>query len=125
MTKLFADRLAEDAINVFEIRPGIIATDMTGAVKAKYDKLILEDGITPIKRWGTPDDVGLAVDGRVVEVEDLVEAGVHQARDVEDQHDADDGLHGGQRDVPGELRALRAVDDRGLVQGDVDAGDRG
>ena len=61
MTKLFADRLAEDAINVFEIRPGIIATDMTGAVKAKYDKLILEDGITPIKRWGTPDDVGLAV----------------------------------------------------------------
>ena len=61
MTKLFADRLAEDAINVFEIRPGIIATDMTGAVKAKYDKLILEDGITPNKRWGTPDDVGLAV----------------------------------------------------------------
>jgi len=61
MTKLFADRLANDAINVFEIRPGIIATDMTDAVKAKYDKLILEDGITPIKRWGTPEDIGLAV----------------------------------------------------------------
>jgi NAD(P)-dependent dehydrogenase (short-subunit alcohol dehydrogenase family) len=61
MTKLFADRLAGDAINVFEIRPGIIATDMTGAVKSKYDKLILEDGITPIKRWGTPEDIGLAV----------------------------------------------------------------
>ena len=61
MTKLFADRLANDAINVFEIRPGIIATDMTDAVKAKYDKLILEDDITPIKRWGTPEDIGLAV----------------------------------------------------------------
>jgi NAD(P)-dependent dehydrogenase (short-subunit alcohol dehydrogenase family) len=61
MTKLFADRLANDAINVFEIRPGIIATDMTDAVKAKYDKLILEDGITPIRRWGTPEDIGLAV----------------------------------------------------------------
>lgn len=63
MTKLFADRLANDGINVYEIRPGVIATDMTGAVKAKYDKLILEDtpGITPIRRWGKPEDIGLAV----------------------------------------------------------------
>ena len=52
MTKLFADRLAGDAIHVYEIRPGIIATDMTGGVKEKYDKLILEQGITPIRRWG-------------------------------------------------------------------------
>ncbi|EIP99814.1 dehydrogenase of unknown specificity [Opitutaceae bacterium TAV1] len=61
MTKLFADRLANDGINVYEVRPGIIATDMTGAVKEKYDKLIIEDGITPIRRWGTPEDIGRAV----------------------------------------------------------------
>ena len=42
MTKLFADRLANDSINVYEIRPGVIATDMTGGVKEKYDKLILQ-----------------------------------------------------------------------------------
>lgn len=61
MTKLFADRLATEGINVYEIRPGVIATDMTSGVKEKYDKLILEQGITPIRRWGTPEDVGLAV----------------------------------------------------------------
>lgn len=61
MTKLFADRLASEGINVYEIRPGIIATDMTSGVKEKYDRLILEDGLTPIKRWGTPEDVGRAV----------------------------------------------------------------
>jgi 3-oxoacyl-[acyl-carrier protein] reductase len=61
MTKLFADRLANDGINVYEIRPGIVATDMTGGVKEKYDKLILEQGITPIRRWGQPQDVGRAV----------------------------------------------------------------
>lgn len=61
MTKLFADRLANDGINVYEIRPGIIATDMTSGVTAKYDKLILEDGITPIRRWGRPEDIGRAV----------------------------------------------------------------
>jgi 3-oxoacyl-[acyl-carrier protein] reductase len=61
MTKLFADRLANDGINVYEIRPGVIATDMTGGVKEKYDKLILEQGITPIRRWGKPADVGRAV----------------------------------------------------------------
>lgn len=63
MTKLFAERLANDAINVYEIRPGVIATDMTGGVKEKYDKLIIHDerGITPIRRWGKPEDVALAV----------------------------------------------------------------
>ncbi|GAC1702348.1 MAG: 3-ketoacyl-ACP reductase [Candidatus Acidiferrum sp.] len=60
MTQLFAARLAESGINVYEIRPGIIGTDMTGSVKAKYDKLI-SDGLTPIPRWGTPEDVGKAV----------------------------------------------------------------
>jgi NAD(P)-dependent dehydrogenase (short-subunit alcohol dehydrogenase family) len=60
MTKLFAARLAEFDIPVYEIQPGIIKTDMTSAVKAKYDKLI-EEGLTLQKRWGLPDDVGLAV----------------------------------------------------------------
>ena len=60
MTALFADRLAGHGIGVFEIRPGIIATDMTAAVKGKYDALIAE-GLTPIKRWGQPDDVAHAV----------------------------------------------------------------
>jgi 3-oxoacyl-[acyl-carrier protein] reductase len=61
MTKLFADRLAADGVNVYEIRPGIVATDMTSGVKAKYDELILGQGITPIRRWGRPEDVGRAV----------------------------------------------------------------
>jgi 3-oxoacyl-[acyl-carrier protein] reductase len=60
LTPLFAARLAEHGINVYEIRPGIIATDMTGPVKEKYDKLIA-DGLTPIERWGTPEDIGRAV----------------------------------------------------------------
>jgi len=60
LTPLYAARLAEHGINVYEIRPGIIATDMTGPVKEKYDKLI-GDGLTPIPRWGTPDDIGRAV----------------------------------------------------------------
>jgi 3-oxoacyl-[acyl-carrier protein] reductase len=60
LTPLFATRLAEHGINVYEIRPGIIATDMTGPVKAKYDKLITE-GLTPIQRWGAPEDVARAV----------------------------------------------------------------
>ncbi len=59
-TLLFADRLAEDGINVYEIRPGIIQTPMTAVVKDKYDKLIAE-GITPIKRWGQPKDIGKAI----------------------------------------------------------------
>jgi 3-oxoacyl-[acyl-carrier protein] reductase len=60
LTPLFATRLAEHSINVYEIRPGIIATDMTGPVKAKYDRLLAE-GLTPLPRWGMPQDVGKAV----------------------------------------------------------------
>ncbi len=59
-TKLWAARLAAEGIGVYEIRPGIIATDMTSAVKDKYDKLIAE-GLTPIRRWGLPEDVAAAV----------------------------------------------------------------
>ena len=60
ITKLFADRLAEYGIPVNEVRPGIIATDMTSKVQAKYDTLI-EGGLLPIKRWGQPEDVASAV----------------------------------------------------------------
>ena len=60
LTPLFASRLAEYGINVYEIRPGVIATDMTSTVKEKYDKLIA-DGMTPLQRWGTPEDIGRAV----------------------------------------------------------------
>jgi NAD(P)-dependent dehydrogenase (short-subunit alcohol dehydrogenase family) len=60
LTPLFASRLADFGINVYEIRPGIIATDMTESVKGKYDQMIA-DGMWPIKRWGTPEDVGQAV----------------------------------------------------------------
>jgi NAD(P)-dependent dehydrogenase (short-subunit alcohol dehydrogenase family) len=60
MTKLYAARLAGEAINVYEIRPGVIVTDMTADVKAKYDELIAA-GLTPIRRWGTPEDVARAV----------------------------------------------------------------
>ena len=61
MTQLYAARLAEHGINVYEIRPGVIATDMTGPVKAKYDDLIFNKDLTPIHRWGQPDDIGKAV----------------------------------------------------------------
>ncbi len=60
VTQLFADRLADEGINVYEIRPGIINTDMTSVVKEKYDALIA-NGLTPIKRWGQPVDVANAV----------------------------------------------------------------
>ena len=60
MTKLFAARLAEFGINVYEVRPGVIRTDMTEAVTEKYDRLIAE-GAWPIRRWGEPSDIGLAV----------------------------------------------------------------
>jgi 3-oxoacyl-[acyl-carrier protein] reductase len=60
MTALFADRLAQYEINVYEVRPGIIKTDMTSAVTEKYDKLI-DEGLTPIRRWGQPDDIARAV----------------------------------------------------------------
>lgn len=59
-TQLFAHRLAEYGIGVFEVRPGIILTDMTAVVKDKYDKLIAE-GITPTKRFGQPQDVANCV----------------------------------------------------------------
>lgn len=61
MTALYADRLAEFGIGVFEVRPGIIETDMTAGVKDKYDKLIIEDGLIPAKRWGQGHDVAKAV----------------------------------------------------------------
>jgi len=60
MTWLFADRLAEERIQVFEVCPGVIATDMTGPVKEKYDRLIA-DGLSPMRRWGQPEDVARAV----------------------------------------------------------------
>ncbi len=60
VTQLFADRLAEYPINVYEIRPGIIMTDMTSPAKEKYDVLI-KNGLSPIKRWGKPEDVSQAV----------------------------------------------------------------
>ncbi len=59
-TQLFAARLGEYNIPVYEVRPGIIRTDMTAGVTAKYDKLI-DEGLTVQKRWGLPDDVGRAV----------------------------------------------------------------
>jgi 3-oxoacyl-[acyl-carrier protein] reductase len=60
MTKLWAVRLAEFGISVFEIQPGVIESDMTGPVKAKYDALFAQ-GFAPINRWGQPSDVGKAV----------------------------------------------------------------
>ena len=60
MTKLYAVRLAEYGIGVFEIQPGVIATEMTQGVKEKYDRLFSQ-GLTPINRWGQPADIGKAV----------------------------------------------------------------
>ncbi|MBQ7599197.1 MAG: 3-ketoacyl-ACP reductase [Clostridia bacterium] len=57
---LYADRLAEFGIRVYEVRPGIVATDMTAGVREKYDRLISE-GLCPIPRIGTPEDVGKTV----------------------------------------------------------------
>ena len=57
MTKLYAVRLAEAGIGVFELRPGVIRTDMTAVAKEHYDRLI-EGGLTPIRRWGEPADLG-------------------------------------------------------------------
>jgi 3-oxoacyl-[acyl-carrier protein] reductase len=59
-TRLFAVRLAEYGINVYEVRPGVVQTDMTAAVHEKYEGMI-RAGLTPIARWGTPEDVGRAV----------------------------------------------------------------
>ena len=59
-SKIWAARLAEFEIPAYEIRPGIIMTDMTSGVQEKYDKLIAE-GLTIQRRWGKPEDVGKAV----------------------------------------------------------------
>lgn len=59
-TTLWAVRLAEFGINVYEVRPGITATDMTAGVKEKYDAMIA-NGLLLQPRWGTPEDVGKAV----------------------------------------------------------------
>jgi len=58
--QLWAARLADTNINVYEVRPGIMKTDMTSSVTSKYDALIA-DGLVPQKRWGTPEDIGLSV----------------------------------------------------------------
>jgi NAD(P)-dependent dehydrogenase (short-subunit alcohol dehydrogenase family) len=60
LTKLFALRLAAAGIGVFEVRPGIIRTDMTAIVSARYDRMIAE-GVVPMRRWGEPGDVAAAV----------------------------------------------------------------
>ena len=57
---IFADRLSREGILVYEVRPGIIKTDMTTKIKDKYDKLISE-GLVPQKRWGLPEEIGRAV----------------------------------------------------------------
>lgn len=59
LTTLYADRLAKDNILVYELRPGVIDTDMTDAAQEKYDNLFAE-GFAPINRWGTPQDLGKA-----------------------------------------------------------------
>jgi NAD(P)-dependent dehydrogenase (short-subunit alcohol dehydrogenase family) len=56
----FATRLAPEGIPVFEVRPGVIRTDMTAGVSSKYDKLIA-DGMVPAKRWGDGADIAAAV----------------------------------------------------------------
>ena len=60
LTKLYADRLAPEQIYVYEIRPGVIRTDMTRGVEEKYTRMI-ESGVFPIARWGRPEDVAKAV----------------------------------------------------------------
>lgn len=60
-TKLFASRMAEYGVSVFEVSPGVIETDMTKCVKGKYEELI-DNGLTPVKRMGQPDDVATAVE---------------------------------------------------------------
>jgi 3-oxoacyl-[acyl-carrier protein] reductase len=60
LTKLFALRLADAGIGVFEVRPGIIRTEMTARVSARYDGMIAQ-GAVPMRRWGEPDDVAAVV----------------------------------------------------------------
>lgn len=83
LTKLFADRLAPEGIYVHELRPGVIATDMTGAVQEKYDRLIA-DGMFPIRRWGRAEDVADAVS---------VFAGEHFLYTTGNYIDVDGGFH--------------------------------
>ncbi|MBR1836764.1 MAG: 3-ketoacyl-ACP reductase [Kiritimatiellae bacterium] len=59
-TQLWAARLASEGIRVYEVRPGVIRTDMTGSVREKYDRLLAE-GLAPQARWGEPSDIGAAV----------------------------------------------------------------
>jgi 3-oxoacyl-[acyl-carrier protein] reductase len=61
-TRLFAARLAEERIHVYEVRPGITMTEMTKPSREKYDRVI-EEGLVPMRRWGEPEDVGEAVAG--------------------------------------------------------------
>lgn len=79
-TQLYAARLAPHGINVYEIRPGVIETDMTGVVREKYDDLIFNHGLTPIRRWGRPEDVGKAV---VAVATDLLPFSTGQVIDVD------------------------------------------
>ena len=65
MSQLWAVRLADEGIRVYELRPGIMETDMTSGVKAKYDKMFAE-GLVPQRRWGQPEDVGRAVGALVM-----------------------------------------------------------
>jgi NAD(P)-dependent dehydrogenase (short-subunit alcohol dehydrogenase family) len=58
--RLFATRLASDGVSVYEVRPGIVDTDMTASMKELYDKRIA-DGLVPERRWGQPEDVGRVV----------------------------------------------------------------
>jgi NAD(P)-dependent dehydrogenase (short-subunit alcohol dehydrogenase family) len=60
MTLLFATRLGEFGIPVYDVRPGVTKTDMTSGVTEKYDKMIA-DGLCVTPRWGVPDDIGKAV----------------------------------------------------------------
>jgi NAD(P)-dependent dehydrogenase (short-subunit alcohol dehydrogenase family) len=59
-SRIWAVRLAEYGINVYDVRPGVIRSDMTSGVEAKYDRLI-EEGLIPQARWGNPEDVGKVV----------------------------------------------------------------
>jgi NAD(P)-dependent dehydrogenase (short-subunit alcohol dehydrogenase family) len=60
VSTIFADRMSREGVLVFEIRPGVIQTDMTTKIRDKYDKLI-NDGLIPQKRWGMPEDIAKAV----------------------------------------------------------------
>ena len=83
LTTLYADRLASEGILVHEIRPGVIASDMTATVKAKYDAMF-DTGVFPIARWGKPEDVADAA---------AVFAGDHFLYTTGNYVDVDGGFH--------------------------------